>query len=99
MHDSPPYKLVNFFKREVTNKEYAERKFVDLHGVNSGRRFQNLRITDCQFESCSLSLTKDPRRRSTIRNVHTEDCEASGCIINAAILQDVHRPGHGLSHR
>ena len=99
MHDPLPYKLVNFFNREVTNKEYAEREFVDLHDANSGRCFQILGITDCKFESCSLFLTKDPRRRSTIRNVHIEDCEASGCIINAAIFQDVHGPGHGLSHR
>jgi hypothetical protein len=91
--------MIKWLRRNISNKKFTKRNFVDLHDRNSARLFQNLHIQNCQFESCTLSLTKDPGRRSSVHNVHIEDCEATGCIIYAAILQDVHVEGlqiHGL---
>lgn len=70
-------------------KLYEHRKFVSKRDRSSGRTFSSLEFHKCYFESCTISTTRDPRRRSTVRNVRLIDCEQAGCWIDAAIVEDV----------
>jgi hypothetical protein len=91
--------MIKLFKRDLSDKEFTDERFIDRHDRNSGRVFENLRIRNCYFESCSLSLARDPKRRSTVRHVEMEACEARGCIVFAPILQNLHIKNlkiHGL---
>lgn len=85
--------MMKIFKPDILDRDYSQRKFVDLHDRNSARLFQNLHFLNCQFESCSLSFTKKPERRSIVRDVRIENCEVRGCMIYPAILQDIHVDG------
>jgi hypothetical protein len=81
--------MPKLFKRDLSNQEYRDERFIDRHDRNSSRQFEHIRIQNCYFESCSLSLASDPKKRSTVRQVRMEGCEARGCIVFAPILQDV----------
>jgi len=54
-----------------------------------GRTFANLEFQRCRFEHCILSVTNNPRRRSTIRNVRLIDCEILASSLDAALVEDV----------
>jgi len=54
----------------------------------SSATFTDLRFRKCIFQSCSLSAGRWPQPRSTVRNVHVEQCRAYGCHIGAAIVED-----------
>ncbi len=50
--------------------------------------------TDCEFRRCyfeglSLSVTHDPRSRSTVRNIRLIDCSQRGCAVYSPIVEDV----------
>jgi hypothetical protein len=82
--------MMKIFKRDVSNKEFADERFIDRHDRNSSRLFENLQVHNCYFESCSLSLASNPKRRSTVRQVEMGACEARGCIVFTPILQVIH---------
>jgi hypothetical protein len=80
-------------------KIFQDREFQSINDRNSGKTFSNLEFRRCHFESCRISTTRNPRRRSTIRNVKIIDCEELGCVLDAAIVEDVLVDGfktHGL---
>lgn len=67
---------------------YSYQDFNNLYDRNSGRIFQDLELRKCRFISCALSITRNPRRRSLVRNVRLIQCEEIGCAIDTAIIED-----------
>lgn len=55
----------------------------------SGRTFSDLIFRNCTFINSSLSLTTNPRRRSTIRNVTVTNSKTINCDVNCALIEDV----------
>ena len=55
----------------------------------SGRIFEDMEFRRCHFESSAISITKDPRRRTTVRNVRLIQCEEVGCSVWGAIVEEV----------
>jgi hypothetical protein len=70
-------------------KIFTNQEFQGFYDRNSGRVFQDLEFRKCRFVSSSLSITRNPRRRTTVRNVKLSQCEEIGCALNAAIVEDV----------
>ncbi len=60
--------------------------FVDR---NSARTYSNMEFRYCRFVSCDISITRNPRKRTVIRNMRFYGCEVTGCSINPAIVEDV----------
>ena len=56
---------------------------------DGGQVFQDLEFRRCHFVSSAISITKDPRLRSTVRNVKLINCQQHGCAIDTAVLEDV----------
>lgn len=54
-----------------------------------GRSFEDAVFRRCVFENICLSLTRDPRRRSHVRNVTVTDCEVGSVGIGPVIVEDV----------
>lgn len=54
-----------------------------------GRTFANVEFQRCRFEHCVVSVTNNPRRRSTIRNARLIDCDIRNCSLDAALVEDV----------
>jgi hypothetical protein len=80
-------------------KVYQDREFHSFIDRNSGKTFSDLKFRKCHFVGCWVSTTRDPRRRSIVRNVEILDCEQHGCTLDAAIVEDVLVNGiktHGL---
>jgi hypothetical protein len=50
-------------------KVFTNQEFRSFYDRNSGHLFQNLEFTKCRFVSCSVSLTENPKRRSTVRDI------------------------------
>jgi hypothetical protein len=51
------------------------------------------RLVQCHFISSRVSITTDPRKRSTVRNMRFIDCEQIGCTLETAIVEDVLEDG------
>ncbi len=80
-------------------KIFEGREFECFYDQNSGRTFSDLEFRYCSFVSSSISITRNPKRRSTVRNVKLIGCEENGCAIDTAIIEDVVVDGlktHGL---
>jgi hypothetical protein len=70
-------------------KIFTNQEFQSFYDRNSGRVFQDLEFRGCRFTSSSVSITRNPRRRSTVRNIRLTQCEEIRCALNAAIVEDV----------
>ncbi len=80
-------------------KVFNRQKFESFYDRDSEVTFSDIEFRRCYFESCRLSITREPRLRSTIRNINLLNCEQHGCAVNAAIIEDVLVDGlktHGL---
>jgi hypothetical protein len=80
---------------------YEAEEFADFLDRDSGRTFSDLEFRKCSFLGCGISTTFDPRLRSTVRNVRLINCQARGCSVDAAIVEDVLVDGlktHGMLH-
>lgn len=69
-------------------KIFANQEFRSFYDRNSGRIFRDLEFRKCRFISSSLSITRNPKRRSIVRNVRLTQCEEIGCAIDTAIIED-----------
>ena len=66
---------------------------------DGGSRIEALRIENCIFQTCWLSLTMSTSGRSIVQNVSLKDCEFRNCGCGAAIIEDCSVDGlktHGL---
>jgi hypothetical protein len=73
----------------VLNYEKQEFSSEDFDDFESGALFQDVEFRRCYFQGCSLSVTRDPSLRSTVRNVRLIDCGQRGCSLDTAVLEDV----------
>jgi len=70
-------------------KVFDGREYECFYDRNSGRTFSDLEFRYCSFVSSSISITRKPKRRSTVRNVKLIGCEVRGCAIDTAIIEEV----------
>lgn len=70
------------------NKEYDRQEFDGLFD-RPGKIHSDMVFKYCRFISCFISATKNPRKRSIIRNIAFYGCETRGCSIYPAIIEDV----------
>jgi hypothetical protein len=70
-------------------KKFEGQEFVQWFDRDSGAVYSNLEFVKCRFESSGLSITRDPKLRATVRNVHLTKCEQRGSTVRAAIIEDV----------
>lgn len=68
---------------------FERRELVDFQDRDSGAMFADLDFRRCYFESCSISITRSPSKRATVRNVSLTTCEQRGCQVNNAIVENV----------
>jgi hypothetical protein len=68
---------------------YENKEFSDFYDRNSKKVFQNTEFRKCRFVSCSISITRNPQNRTTVRNVQFIQCEEIGCAIDSAIIENV----------
>ncbi|MEZ6183641.1 MAG: hypothetical protein R3F62_01370 [Planctomycetota bacterium] len=54
-----------------------------------GISVEDLHFSNCVFDNCSLSLTRDPRNRTWVHNVVLADCELFNCQVGPALLDEV----------
>lgn len=69
---------------------YENREFRN-HYDDGGKMFSDLEFRRCRFRSSRISMTRDPRSRSVVRNVKLAKCEvwAPGCALESAVVEDV----------
>jgi hypothetical protein len=70
-------------------KIYSNQEFRSFYDRNSHRLFQDLEFRKCRFVSCSISITENPKRRSTVKAVKLIQCEEIGCALETVIAEDV----------
>lgn len=70
-------------------RTFDGQEFRHFRDRDSGRTFSDLAFRNCTFVNSSLSITADPRRRSTIRNVAVINAKIINCDVNCAIIEDV----------
>jgi hypothetical protein len=68
---------------------FEKRELIDFQDRDSGTMFADLDFRRCYFESCSISITRSPSKRTTVRNVNLTTCEQRGCQVNNAIVENV----------
>ena len=70
-------------------KHIENKEFLGFYDRNSGRVFSDLEFRNCRFISSAVSITRNPRKRSILRNLCFFNCEVIGSAIRSAILEDV----------
>ncbi len=70
-------------------KTFKGQRFDAVYDRNSGRTFSDAMFEDCYFEGCAWSITRDPRLRSTVRNMKFFNCSQRGCALDSAIVEDI----------
>jgi hypothetical protein len=70
-------------------KIFINQEFECFYDRNSRRVFHDLEFKKCRFVSSSLSITRNPRRRSLAQNIKLIQCEEIGCAIDTAVIEDV----------
>lgn len=68
---------------------FEKQEFRSYYDQESGAIFSDLEFRECYFQSSSISITLDPRLRSTVRNMRLIQCEQRGCSLWTPIVEDV----------
>jgi hypothetical protein len=68
---------------------FSNQQFECIYDRDSGCVFEGYEFCECRFVSSALSITIDPAKRTTIRDVVLQNCEILGCALEAAIIEDV----------
>lgn len=68
---------------------FRDIEFDFFYDRNSGRVFNDLEFHQCKFNNCAISITRNPYRRSILRNIRFHNCVEIGCALEAAILEDI----------
>jgi hypothetical protein len=71
--------------RVFENREFHS----DFDDRDSGAVFEDVEFRRCYFQGCSLSITLDPRLRTTVRNIRLIGCSQRGGHLGAAVVEDV----------
>src|SRR5579864_1604142 len=78
---------------------FEEEDFDGFQDRDSGTLFSDLEFRHCSFTSCSVSRTREPQKRSTVRGVRFLDCKLAGCFLGPAVIEDVLVDGLQISKR
>ena len=70
-------------------KMFKNQTFERIYEDGTGASFSDVQFEQCRFVHCNISLTHEPRLRTTIRNVVIKGCRSEGCTLSPAILEDV----------
>lgn len=68
---------------------FENKIFKGLRDRNSARVFADMEFRDCVFDNCSVSITEEVTKRSTVRNVRLINCSVRSCGVEPAIIEDV----------
>ncbi|MEX2316722.1 MAG: hypothetical protein WD669_06195 [Pirellulales bacterium] len=68
---------------------FKDEKFHRFVDYDSGAVISDLTFRDCEFQGCLVGITKNPQRRTKIRNVSLINCSDNGSSIGNAIVEDV----------
>jgi len=89
--------MTHIFENETFSGFYEAGDHRARHVPDSGRpswyichSYESLEFRHCSFESCAISITRDPQKRSTFRNIRLIGCDVRGCAIDTAILEDIY---------
>ncbi len=70
-------------------ERYVGRSFDRFRDRDSGRTFENLEFEDCEFLDTALSITLEPARRSTVRDVTLLSCKVGrAATLRSAIVEE-----------
>ena len=69
-------------------KVYRNQEFRSLRDRDSGAVFSDIEFQRCHFANCTLSITRAPALRPTVRNMRLLDCSQLGCSLKGAIIED-----------
>lgn len=70
-------------------RRFEKQTFERFYDRDSAALFCDVGFDRCCFQSSAISITLDPKLRSTVRNVRLTNCELRGCALDCAIVQDV----------
>ncbi len=68
---------------------FENKRFEDFDDRDSAIVFSDLEFQRCCFDGCCISVTHNPKLRSTVRGMRLLNCTASGSSIGKAIVEDV----------
>ncbi len=68
---------------------FENQSFEGIHDSDSRACFADMEFRSCYFQGCTLSITRSPSLRSTVRNIRFEKCSQRGCSIDAAVIEEV----------
>lgn len=71
------------------SRVFEGESFSDFYDEDSAAVFEALEFRRCQFTSSRISMTRQPRLRSTVRRIRLINCEQRGCALEAATVEDV----------
>lgn len=66
-----------------------ESKDIKMAFDDGGSVFESLRIVDCNFDNCGLSLSKRPESMSVVRDVLVSNCNVVNSEIGPTVFEDV----------
>ena len=70
-------------------KEYENQVFVEKDDRYFNHIYQNMKFLRCEFNHCLLSVNKNPRNRTIVRQVELKQTKAFHCTIHTAVIEDV----------
>jgi hypothetical protein len=70
-------------------KLFQNQTFERFYDQDSAALFSGVEFLKCKFVSCAISITLNPKLRSTVRGIKIVKCEALACSIKSAIIEDV----------
>jgi len=70
-------------------KQFIDQTFIARIDRDSAAVLEEMSFEHCVFINCCLSVTKDVRKRSTVRNVRLRGCRFESGVIGPAVLNEV----------
>jgi hypothetical protein len=70
-------------------KVFENQTFERFYDQDSSAVFSDLEFRKCRFVSCTISITLDPKLRSTVRNVNLVGCDYISGNLRPAIIENV----------
>lgn len=70
-------------------RAYKDQVFRGLVDRDSVAVVEDIRLEQCTFTGCALSLATEPARRTTVRRIEAMSCFLAACEIQTAVIEDV----------
>jgi hypothetical protein len=68
---------------------FEKQEFNSFNDRDSAAVFADFEFHKCYFRSGAISITLDPKLRSTVRNIKIVNCQVAGGSIQCAVVEDV----------